>query len=440
MAVSISLNGTSLQTSNYVVHTLSHDGNPQQALNLAKISRRDGAKLISSTFEPKSITLAGTLKASGISDLEAKLDTLKKVTTVINGLLDIEYAGGVRRYTVSTISFSVERRSFHLSFVPFSIVFQVYDPPFGRAASSLGGNLSVNETLSLEAQTTQAIETTVSFDGSAPPTPRTVFVIDKADNIKEIQERVIGQKNIIVVGTAFTSGDRVVIDAEGRAVLWNGRPVNYEGVFPEYKAGDSTLLTLINPRESSDMTSVQQITVHDFVKIEENTLHVAQGFEPDGSNNYFQFEIYARRDVNTTTGTLRLRIDQDTTDGSHATPQTNFIANATVSVNVTDIPIDGGWIRFKFAAAIAMTQSSVYYATFDTSGLNGPIYLGIAKGDFYQGTFGASSALGAYWFSPNAGTTWQSDLNIDLAFRLFRSAATTPWSISKKVDYTKRYY
>lgn len=428
--VQVYINGNDIQSSNFVLKTITHDGSPNQSVQLQKIARRDGQKLISASFEPKTITIAGTVKGSTMADLEYQLDRIKRLCSLSNSKLDIEYAGGVRRYIVTSTSFAVTRAGFHLTFCPFSVSFECYDPAFAQNVGSLGGSRTYNDALSVENQQLQVLESTISFDGSAPPQPRTTYILDNGQNVKEIWERVIGTKNIIVVGTAFTSGDRVVIDSENRVVLLNGRPINYDGIFPEYQIGDQTIQTIISQRGTNDMTAAaSQSQVDDFVKIEEDTFYIAQGFEPGADDYHFQFEVYMRRDINTTSGSVTLRIKD-----LSLTAVADFVS---VTIPVTNIPIDGGWVKFGFTSVEFVEDN--FFAILSTTGLNGAIYVGLAYGDLYQASLGPGNQRAAYNYSLNKGVTWKYEPNIDLAFRLLRTASSIPWRIDKKVDYIKRF-
>lgn len=425
MAVDLQMNGTSLQTSSIVVNQIGDDSAPNQEVNLQQISRRDGAKLVSTVYQPKAITLTGRIKGTSLADLETNIDNFKRLVSVTDGRLDIEYAGTVRRFVVSCESIAIQRAHYHLTFAPFSVSLRVYDPPFGRNVSALGGNLAANEALSGTGITTQAYSSTVSFDGSATPKPVITFYIDTVGALTTIDERVQGKKNLISVGTAFNSGDVLIIDTDNQQVLWNGRPINYEGVFPEYEVGDNTIISTFY--EGSAAIDQQQTTITDFVTIDKATNHQFQGFQVSASTTYFQAEVYLRRDINTRSGTLTL----DIRNASGDNPGPTQVTNSSIAINITDIPVNGGFVRFKFATNPSLTVSTDYRLVLVPSGLIGNIYLGIAKGNPY--------ANGRYGFSNNDGSVWRNDANIDMAFRIWKTSPSINWTIDKKVEYIKRY-
>lgn len=425
MAINLTLNGTSLQTSNYVVSRIGHDSAPGQQLSLQSVSRRDGEKLVSANYKTKSITLVGTIKGTSLANLETNIDAFKLLCAVTDGRLDIEYAGTVRRFVVSMDSIAIERDHYHITFAPFSVSFQVYDPPFGMNVSALGGNLAFNEALSSDNQAVQAISSTVSFDGTAPPRPLTTFRIDNARNLDTIVEQVIGKKNVITIGTAFTAGDVLVIDHDNQVVLWNGRSINFDGVFPEYDIGSNTVVSTFT--EGTAAVDQSQVTVDELLTVNENTHHIFQGFQVSATDTYFQVELYMRRDINTRSGTLTF----DIRNASGDNPGPTQVTNSSVTVNVTDVPVDGGWIRFKFATNPTLSVSTDYRLVVVPASLDGNIYYGLARGNPYSN--------GKYGFSLNNGTTWRSDSVRDLAFRVWKTTSAITWSVGKKIEYVKRY-
>lgn len=421
------INGTDIQTTNVVLSVVDHDSSVAQDLNLQKISRQDGQKLLSSSFNVKKISLSGTVKGSSMADLEFRIDQLKKNCMVINGRLDIQYGGETRRYIVSAESFASQRKNYNVTTAPFSVVFTVYNPPFGQNVSGLGGNLAINEALSSAGNTVQGLASTVSFDGSAPPRPLITFRIDNAGGLEQIDELNIGKKNIISIGTHFTTGDKVLIDTDNQVVLWNGRPVNFEGVFPEYEVGDNVIVSRFT--EGATALDQQQVTVDDFHVIQNDTEHVFQGFQVGTSTTYFEIDIYLRRDINARSGT----IDLDIRNASGNNPGPTQISNSSVSNNVTNIPVDGGWVRFKFSTNPSLSSSTDYRLVIKTSGLlgQGNIYVGFARANLYSN--------GMFGYSLNNGSTWKALSNLDMAFRVFKTTPTIDWTIDKKVEYTKRW-
>lgn len=437
MAVSLSLNGNSLQSTNVVVATVGEDSSPPIDLETLKVSRFDGEKLLGSQFQPKIIVITGRVKGSSLSDMEHQLDTFKKNVTVVNGRFDIEYAGGIRRFLVSTQSTSSERRPGQISFINFSVSFRVVDS-FGRNVTALNGDLSYNEALSLSAQTNQAFQSTVSFDGTAPPQPRVKYILDNITNVKAIHERIVGKKNIISAGTAFTSGDQLVFDLETQQVLLNGRPINFEGIFPEYETGQSVVVdTMIEPRDVTFIIDSQQ-NVDDFIKVTDSDFIITQGFSNNiaSTPGLFCFDLWMKRDPHTTNGTITLRMIEEVPATGRYAHQLASLVQFTVNVDISAVPFEGGWVRFTFPSGYVPGDPPTAFFTF--ANLNGPVYVGFARGDQYQGTSGSTEENDIH-LSLNNGKTWQEEPTLDLTFETIRTTNSITWSLEKNIRYVKRY-
>jgi hypothetical protein len=425
MSINLMVNGTSLQSTNFVTSTIGDDTAPSQSIDLVKITRLDGEKLLSTSFNPKTITIAGRIKGSSLADLENQIDMFKKAVTVTEGRLDIQYAGNVRRWVISTQSVSIERAGYHVTIAPFSVSFVTYDPPFARNITGLDGQLSYNEALSVLNQNVQAFESTISFDGSAQPRPIITYIIDTANNLDTITEQVIGKKNILSVSTAFTSGDQLVFDTEKNRVLLNGRQINFEGVFPEYDLGDNTVLSKLY--DTATIINAQQTLITDFVAIDNDLQKQSQSFLAGATTTYFLAEVYMRRDLLARLGTVTLSIQ---TAVNHIPTGVN-VTNASKTLNVTDIPVDGGYIPFRFATAPTLTSGTQYCLVVQTTNLSGgKAYIGIAKSEPY--------ADGRRAFTNN-GRDWRLDRSSSETFRVWKNTTSIQWSVDKKITYVKRF-
>jgi hypothetical protein len=422
MSISLQIGSFSLQSSTVITSTLSHEGTPTQKLDTLKISRRDGEKLISTTFNPKTITIAGTIKGTSLANLETNIDTFKKNVNVTAGNLDIEYAGTVRRYLVALESVAIERSHYHITFSPFSVIFRVLDPPFGLNVTGLGGTLSYNEALSALAITTQAYSSTVSFDGTAPPKPQITYVLDTLGNLDSIQETVVSKKAVLTMNTAFNSGDQLLIDTENQRVYLNGKSISYAGIFPEYDLGDNTVKTTLAATSPIDQ---QQTLIQDDVTVFQGRKW-AQGFQVDNTGTISKVRVFMyNKTIFGASGTININIQTN----SGGNPSGTQVANSSVSVNVSSIPNDGGWVDFAFSTAPTLTTGVQYHLVIDGASLVNPgtaIRLGVSEQNVYNN--GTLKQLVASW----------SDRGVDLAFEVHKNA-TPSWSVDKKIEYVKRY-
>ena len=108
-------------TGNYQIEGLVIDESTPQSLNLLTLAKEDGAKLISSNFQPKEITIRGRIAGTSVSNLETNIDTFKRSTMITGGNLDLDYAGGFRRFTVDCSQCIVTRQNFNITYAPFEL-------------------------------------------------------------------------------------------------------------------------------------------------------------------------------------------------------------------------------------------------------------------------------------------------------------------------------
>lgn len=334
--VKAQINDFSLQSSSVVSSRLLHDDSPNQSLNLLNVSRRDGQKLISSQFQPKTITIVGQLKGSNQTDLDKNIDTFKRSVNVTQGNLDISMAGGFRRYVVALQSVIIERASYNLTFVPFSVSFSVYDPPFARNVLSLGGGLVVEQTLSVEGIAVASYETTITFDGSADPKPRFTAVIDTPGTLGDISLKNETTGDQITVGTAWVAGDQLVVDTENQTVVRTGQSIDFDGIFPEFELGaNKILLSLI---DTGALNASQ--TDFDSDAAMDNNIEEGQTFQPTATTNYSQIAVLLKKNVDQGTISITESFDLTTNkDGANTTGNwdtTNGIATLALSADVTD--------------------------------------------------------------------------------------------------------
>lgn len=329
--VNVQLDNYSLQSDAVVASYIGHDGGPRQALNLLKISRRDGEKLISSTFEPKTLSISGVIKGSDQDDLERNIDEFKRYTAVTQGELDIEYAGGYRRYIVALQTVLIERAFHHITRAPFSLTFIVNDPPFGQKVSGLGGELVVNEAMSAQAIASVAYQTTITFDGSAPPKPVITAVIDTVGSLAELTFKNQTTNQEITVGTSWSNGDQVTIDTDGNTVRRAGIDVDFEGIFPEFDLGPNQILLTLSDSGSLDQ---QQVLQDSDAETQGSYIEEAQTFQVSASTNYDKIEALIKKTVDFDNDTQTEGFDSTTNkDAGNTTGDWNTGASAALLAN-----------------------------------------------------------------------------------------------------------
>ena len=118
-------NGFSLQDSNFITERIVFKGYAGREVITAHINRREGIKLLSTEFGGKEITLEGNLIADSASDLQTKLDNMKKALTAEEGSLIIE---SDRTFTATVKNLSIPDEHYSQSKAPFIVTFICSNP------------------------------------------------------------------------------------------------------------------------------------------------------------------------------------------------------------------------------------------------------------------------------------------------------------------------
>jgi predicted phage tail component-like protein len=131
-------NGFSLQDSNFITERVVFRGYASREVIRANVNRREGIKLLGSNFGEKEITIEGKLIASSASDLQSKLDDLKKALTIEEGDLVIETD---RTFLATVSSLAIPDEHYNQSRAPYMITF-ICSNPFAEG-TQLTSNIPV---------------------------------------------------------------------------------------------------------------------------------------------------------------------------------------------------------------------------------------------------------------------------------------------------------
>lgn len=226
--VDISYAGTSIQTSTIICQEIQHESVDHKELDIERKDGRDGGKLVGVTFAPRIIRIVGQIKGTSQANLESNIDDFKKLLNKQGQKLDIEYAGGTRRFECDMANVKMLRRHWHLTYADFEVEFIVSSTPFGTEL----------DTSTME-YTSESIATWAgSFvaSGTYRPLPRIEVTFTEAHNINRLRFRNITTGDMIVIDNAnnFNAGDVVIVDTSDYTVTLNGAAWDYSGFFPDF--------------------------------------------------------------------------------------------------------------------------------------------------------------------------------------------------------------
>lgn len=403
---------------NCTINKILHDSGTPQELNIMNLSRRDGAKLISSNFNVKNITIVGYVKGTSQADLETNLDTLKQNIMVTNGNLDIPYAGLYRRYIVSCSNITVSREHNHITFAPFEIRFTVCDPPFGKEISAEGGSEVLTEACSVQDVTAQRDTSSFSVGGSVSPRPIISLILDTVGNMDNIQVKNATTNKSLDIGTLWANGDTVIIDSDEFTVKRNNIDLNYDGVFPTFNLGTNNFEINLTPINSLHYENIS--TDYGNVFAVGGVKKRAVKIIPTSSTNYNKIELMLTS-AGWTGQTVTVEVQ---TDSAGSPSGTKVHANATKTIDVSTSGWNRTWVSFDFTA-FALTSGTSYWI----------VISGTAEGSF--AIVSGSEALNVYKQSLDSGGTW-SLLTGTPTFRYYTSITPT-WHVDYNIKYNKRY-
>jgi len=228
----ITFDGVSLQnTTTYKTQTIFHESMDSRELNIQRLGKGDGGKLVAETFAPKTITLRGTVFGNDCDDLEANIDTLKELLNRQEKDLDIEYKSGTRRYISSCSNYTIERSHYNLTFANWDATFICSNPPFGKAIDTATAEYALVVT------GTGTVEGYPVFLGTRRPMPIIKCTVNSETDLSKISFRNVVTNGTIAVEASYTAADVLIINTADYTVTLNGKAHDYEGFFPEFVVG-----------------------------------------------------------------------------------------------------------------------------------------------------------------------------------------------------------
>ncbi len=214
--------------------------------------RAQGAYAESAYWRETRIVLRGTVKGTNRTDMESRMDTLRKNLSVFGGVLKIPWAGAPRFYECYASGLDrifQERDHYHMTMCPFEVELVALQP-FGR---------SDGRTITDVPTPVTASPTTMEFvnEGTAEADSIAYLTIVTAGTLSQIVWENTTNGDKVTIASSFMNGDQLVIDGENRRVTKNGTEVDYTGVLPKVVAGSNAFkLTLTGSGYSISVTEL----------------------------------------------------------------------------------------------------------------------------------------------------------------------------------------
>lgn len=225
----ISFDSVSLTSDPYAMTKLKHESSSPRDTYLYQLARERGGIVVDSNYRSKNLVIGGRITGNDPADLEAKIDAFKELMSREKKNLDIDYAGGTRRYAgCYATNVDIDREYFHLNYVPFQVEF--------IAPSGVGED--TNATVDTTTGCTTAVKTgTEVVAGSAYPTPAIKITFASVTGVTTTSFSLNGDK--ITYSGAIAASDVLIFDTENKKVTKNGAEVDFVGMFPSFAVGNN---------------------------------------------------------------------------------------------------------------------------------------------------------------------------------------------------------
>ena len=233
--MNIAFDNVSLNNNPYQFTELDHEKSAPRETFMYDLARERGGVIVGDNYKPKEVVITGRIVGDDKNALESNIDSFKELMARFNKNLDLDYASGTRRYVATPIEVDIDRKYFHLSFVPFKVTFLV--------PSGVGEDIT--QTASIQnGITVSPYNGSINIGGSAYPLPSIEITITSIIGGLDISLQCNGDK--ITLTNSLVANDVVVFDIQNKKVTLNGSEKDYTGVFPKFNVGTNNYIITIN--------------------------------------------------------------------------------------------------------------------------------------------------------------------------------------------------
>jgi hypothetical protein len=226
--MNITFDNVGLNSAPYAIKGINHEETAPRNITSFSLAKERGSIIVDSNYNSKTIQIEGIVSGSDPADLENKIDTLKELMSRELKNLDIDYAGGVRRYKATVNSMQINRQYFHLNYAPFTATFVI--------PSGVGEAITItNQQITGITDPSKTGSTTIL--GTAFPMPTIKLTFTAVSAVTAVSFTAGGTK-ITYSGAILVNGV-LIIDIENKKVSLNGSEKDYTGMFPAFVIGNN---------------------------------------------------------------------------------------------------------------------------------------------------------------------------------------------------------
>lgn len=233
----IQFNGYSLQTTDRISSRVLFDSMPTRDIRAFRAPLADGGDVIGDNFGIRQVSVQGILKADTAAELETAIDTFKRNMAESEGELLITMVSDTRRCYATLVNSDKifdGRDHYHITFVPYKLIFRSYDPywtDLSYTSESFLGQVILSQNIEIE-NTGAYTARGVAIITINSETDLTVINLSSNTNQDEME---------ITPSGGFTAGDILKIDGENKSVTLNGTEIDYNGVFLDFDYGTNSI-------------------------------------------------------------------------------------------------------------------------------------------------------------------------------------------------------
>jgi hypothetical protein len=438
--MTVTFDGVDLITTTYTTRFVKHESVADRDISLAPLAREDGQVFISDRYGAKTIKLQGTIKGSSQSDLEQKIDTFTELFSRPQKQLDIDFAGGTRRYIATCAHHEFDRDFYHLSIAPWTAEF-IVPSGVGKDTTTTQPTAADGDTLNFDpSNPITSAATSFTILGSKAPKPVvTLGNLTFGSAVKGIEYKNTdtGQRLIITYPGTWGSSRSITIDFEAKTVTGDVvdgviKPLNFYGEFPDFKIGTNhfsiTPGGIVNQKSADDLITD---TLSSSITIQATSDYKAQSFMVPYHDETFKGIVLG---VNSqgTPGNMTWRIE---TDNGGKPSGTLVSADATGTIGLSDMTTSLSYVTDYSTNPFTLEANTLYWLVLKAGAtLNGTnrYFLGLSKNATY--------ARGRARYSVDTGSTWTDFTDkTDLMFRLLMGGSQASVSVDHTVTYYKTY-
>lgn len=234
--VAVSFDNFELNEMPYKVTKYTPSGSPPKNIKAYKIARNHGQKKVFRSYDVPTLSIVGEIITSSQTELDLAIDDLKRLLRRDSGILEIEFAGGVRRWVGEVKNFTIPRDQEHRSFTPYSIDFEL-DSPFSTDGEN---DVLVDDETVITSSADFAFAITGTMDAN-PFITIQVNSIDPDDSVTELSVANVAASQYLTITEILEAGDVITIDCENFRVFINGELTRAKGQFPIFDTGGGSL-------------------------------------------------------------------------------------------------------------------------------------------------------------------------------------------------------